>query len=69
MPEEPDDKKLKCAECKHTNDQHDSDGFCEKEDGVLGFCKCSGWKDPEEEGETTEPPEPPPEGTGGEGAD
>jgi hypothetical protein len=66
---EPEEKSPKCTECPHTEDQHDTDGFCEKEDGVLGFCKCPGYAGPDEEGAPREDPEPPPEGTGGEEAD
>lgn len=41
----------KCANCKHTKDQHDEDGFCEVEDGVLGYCKCEGYQEKEPEGD------------------
>lgn len=38
-----------CAVCPHTRDQHDEDGFCEVEDGILGFCQCPGFEEKETE--------------------
>jgi hypothetical protein len=34
-------KSERCKVCPHATDQHDEDGFCTVEDGVLGFCKCT----------------------------
>lgn len=38
-----------CKNCPHTRDQHDEDGFCEVEDGILGYCKCQAYEEKTDE--------------------
>ncbi len=38
-----------CKNCPHKEEQHDEDGFCEVENGVLGFCKCERFEEKEPE--------------------
>jgi hypothetical protein len=45
-----DDTSPRCEHCPHSKDQHDEDGFCEVDDGVLGACHCHGFEAKEVEG-------------------
>lgn len=38
-----------CKECGHYQDQHEPEGYCEVENGVLGFCRCAGFIEKEKE--------------------
>ncbi len=37
-----------CDFCPHDKNQHDEDGFCEVEDGAMGFCTCPGYAEKKE---------------------